>query len=126
MNKNRPTIVVLCGSTRFSEAYQQANLTETLAGNIVLTIGCDMHSDAALFASMNEQELADIKARLDRLHLAKIRMADEVLILNCGGYMGNSTSHELAYAVEQGKVIRFLERPALECFAEVKVEHDEQ
>lgn len=42
---DRPTIVCLCGSTRFGEAYQKANLEETLAGKIVLTIGCDMKSD---------------------------------------------------------------------------------
>jgi hypothetical protein len=36
-----PTIVCLCGSTRFIQAFQKAELAETLAGRIVLTIGCD-------------------------------------------------------------------------------------
>lgn len=41
----RPRIICLCGSTRFSEAFQRANLEETLKGNIVLTVGSMMHSD---------------------------------------------------------------------------------
>lgn len=99
----RPRIVCLCGSTRFSEAFQAANLRETLAGNIVLTIGLDMKSDAAL--GLPE----DTKAKLDELHLRKIDLADEVLILNVGGYIGESTARELAYARERGKAVRFLE-----------------
>lgn len=41
----RPKIVTLCGSTRFGEAFDRANLEETLAGNIVLTVGCVASSD---------------------------------------------------------------------------------
>lgn len=104
-----PTIVCLCGSTRFGAAFRQANLEETLAGRIVLTIGCDMRSDAELFADKSEAELAEIKGRLDELHLRKIDLADEVLILNVGGYIGQSTSRELAYARRLGKRVRFLE-----------------
>lgn len=36
-------------------------------------------------------------------------MADEVLILNVDGYIGESTSRELTYARELGKAVRFLE-----------------
>ena len=99
----RPTVVCLCGSTRFSEAFREANFRETLAGRIVLTIGCDFKSDEAL--GLGESD----KARLDALHLRKIERADEVLILNVGGYVGESTSRELAYAVALGKRVRFLE-----------------
>ncbi len=106
---DRPTIVCLCGSTRFSEAYQRANLTETLAGHIVLTIGCDMRADAALFDAMTDAERQQVKERLDTLHLHKIALADEILILNCGGYLGDSTRRELHYARSLGKRVRFLE-----------------
>lgn len=107
--RTAPKIVCLCGSTRFSQAFQEANLKETLAGNIVLTIGCDMRSDADLFADKHEYELEAIKATLDELHLRKIDIADEVLILNVGGYIGQSTRRELNYARGLGKHIRFLE-----------------
>lgn len=107
----RPVIVCLCGSTRFSEAFQDANLKETLSGKIVLTIGCDTKGDDELFDQefMTPDELANIKARLDILHLRKIDLADEVLILNVGDYIGESTRRELVYARAMGKKVRFLE-----------------
>lgn len=105
-----PTIVCLCGSTRFLEAFREANLRETLDGKIVLTIGCDTHSDDSLFIQMSSDEKAVVKERLDRLHLHKIRHAHEVLILNVGGYIGESTRREMEYARRLGKRIRFLEK----------------
>lgn len=99
----RPTVVCLCGSTRFSEAFREANLRETLAGKIVLSIGCVWHSDDALELTEADKEM------LDKLHLKKIDMSDEVLILNVGGYIGTSTANELAYARRHNKRIRFLE-----------------
>ncbi len=102
---NRPTIVCLCGSTRFMEAFRQANFQETLAGKIVLSIGCDTKSDLALALTAQDKE------RLDRLHLQKIDLADEVLILNQDGYIGESTQRELTYAKESGKRVRFLSAP---------------
>jgi hypothetical protein len=99
----RPLIVCLCGSTRFGDAFRHANLRETLAGKIVLSIGCDFKSDDAL--GLTEHD----KKRLDELHLSKIDLADEVLILNVGQYIGESTTRELEYARQQGKVVRFLE-----------------
>ncbi|HZM83797.1 MAG TPA: hypothetical protein VFC19_49395 [Candidatus Limnocylindrales bacterium] len=105
----RPTIVVLCGSTRLGDAFRKANLDETLAGRIVLSIGCDMRTDADLFADRTEADMAKVKARLDELHKRKIDLADEVLVLNVGGYIGESTRSEIAYAQAQGKPIRWLE-----------------
>jgi hypothetical protein len=99
----KPTIVCLCGSTRFSQAFREANLDETLAGRIVLTIGCDMKCDSSLGLG------PEVKEMLDELHLRKIDLADEVFILNIEGYIGQSTMRELAYAIANGKKIRFLE-----------------
>jgi len=99
---NAPKIVCLCGSTRFSKAFRAANLRETLAGRIVLTIGCDFKSDDALGLTLVD------KARLDELHLRKIDLADEVLVLDVDGYIGESTAREIAYATAEGKLIRYL------------------
>jgi hypothetical protein len=100
----RPKVVCLCGSTRFYQAFHDANLRETVAGNIVLSIGCDTKSDADL-ALIGEAD----KTALDILHLHKIDMADEILVLNVGGYIGESTRREIAYAGLFGKSIRWLE-----------------
>lgn len=101
--EERPLIVCLCGSTRFYDAFRQANLELTLAGIIVLSIGCDTKSDEGLCITP-EQKIA-----LDKLHKEKIRMADEVYVLNVGGYIGESTRSEIDYAVALGKPIRYLE-----------------
>src|SRR5262252_3934977 len=77
---NRPTIVVLCGSTRFTELFREANLRETLAGKIVLSVGCDTKADTQIWPSKEERE--GVKAMLDRLHLKKIELGDEILVLD--------------------------------------------
>lgn len=104
-----PTIVCLCGSTRFMEAYQDANLEETLAGRIVLSVGCNTKSDADLFGGKLPSEQAALKEQLDRLHKQKIDLADEILVLNVDGYIGESTRSEIAHAKAQGKTARYLE-----------------
>jgi hypothetical protein len=109
----RPTITVLCGSTRFGEHFRAANLRLTLAGHIVLTIGCDTKSDAELDAAASlGYDTTVTKAELDELHKRKIDLADEVLILNVGGYIGESTRGEIGYAELIGKPISFLEGDA--------------
>ena len=107
--QNRPIIICLCGSTRFSEAFKDATLRETLNGKIVLSIGCNMKSDDEIFGHLTETERVEIKSKLDELHKHKIDLADEVLILNVNGYIGESTRSELEYAKRHNKQIYFLE-----------------
>jgi hypothetical protein len=108
----RPTVVCLCGSTRFGEAFREANLRETVAGKIVLSIGCDLRSDHELWSGMDAEERDLLKDRLDTLHRRKIDLADEVLVLNVGGYIGQSTRGEINYARALGKPIRYLDPDA--------------
>jgi hypothetical protein len=107
-NSRRPTIVCLCGSTRFWRDFQRASLQETMAGKIVLSIGAASGTDDEHFGNLPREEYDRIKGMLDELHLRKIDLADEVLILNVGGYIGESTSRELAYAKAHGKRVRYL------------------
>ncbi len=132
---SKPTVVCLCGSTRFKEAFLRANFQETMAGKIVLSVGWFSHADGHKYSPTTEEKLA-----LDELHKRKIDLADEILILNvvgpvcmkCGKpvsssewsfrksnccgygiwdkpYIGDSTRSELEYARAHGKAIRFLE-----------------
>lgn len=105
----RPRIVCLCGSTRFMGAFQEANLRETMEGRIVLSIGCNTKSDKDVFNGLNPYDARGVKQKLDELHKRKIDLADEVLILNVDGYIGESTRSEIEYAQAHGKEIRFLE-----------------
>lgn len=104
---DRPTIVCLCGSTRFMDAFFDAGWAETLAGKIVLSIGVCKHAEDHSGEALGPETVR----LLDELHLRKIDLADEVFILNVGGYIGESTRNELNYAKERGKKIRFLEPP---------------
>lgn len=102
-----PRIVCLCGSTKFKDKFVEANMQETLAGRIVVTIGCDLKSDQELFAGLTPDELRDVKEGLDILHYCKIDLADEILVLNVDGYIGDSTRREILYAKAKGKTIRY-------------------
>lgn len=104
---NMPAVVCLCGSTRFWKTFQEASLKETLAGRIVLSIGAASGTDDDHFGNLDRAQYDRIKAELDALHLKKIEMADQVLILNVDNYIGESTARELAHARKLGKVIRF-------------------
>jgi len=104
----QPIIVCLCGSTRFKDAFTEAQLDETLAGKIVLTIGCSLRDDKDIFGDLSEADLRLVKARLDVLHFAKIDLADEILVLNVDGYIGESTEREIVYAIMRGKGVRYL------------------
>ncbi|ADB31264.1 hypothetical protein Kfla_2185 [Kribbella flavida DSM 17836] len=93
-------IVTICGSTRFRDAMASVNRQLTLAGYIVLAPGVFVHD--------GDQVSDDAKARLDRLHLAKIDLADCVYVVNPGGYVGDSTRREIEYAASTGKTVWFL------------------
>jgi hypothetical protein len=105
---DRPKIVCLCGSTKFHEAFIKANMEETLAGNIVLSVGFFMHSAMAVYGHEIDITVAQ-KENLDVLHKEKILLADEVLILNVGGYIGSSTRSEIEFSKDHFKTIRYLE-----------------
>jgi hypothetical protein len=103
----RPTIVVLCGSTRFKDAWYEEGKRLTHAGQIVLSVG-DLDTSASA-RDVNVPIDPELKERLDDLHKRKIDLADEVLILNVGGYIGSSTHSEIEYAERLGKPITYLE-----------------
>jgi hypothetical protein len=108
-NLERPTIVCLCGSTRFYDVFAKLNLEETLAGKIVLSIASNRKTEDEIFATMNASELEQVKQKLEKLHYQKIDLADEILVVNVGGYAGESTTREILYASETKKNVRWLE-----------------
>ena len=101
-----PTIVCLCGSTRFYKEFERANREETMEGKIVLTVGFFAHS--ALEAHGEPTTITpEQKEDLDNLHRHKIDLADEILVINPGGYMGESTRSEIEFAEILDKPIRY-------------------
>ena len=100
-----PEVVVLCGSTRFMDVFHEENRRLSLAGKIVLTVEIVTYDGASDLQRADPEQ----KRRLDELHLRKIDLADKVLVLNVGGYIGESTADEIAYAQRIGKRIEYLE-----------------
>ena len=101
----KPKIICLCGSTRFMEAFFEAGWDFTLQGYIVLSVGVCKHAEHHGAEALGQ----DVADRLDELHLRKIDLADEVFVLNVGGYIGSSTRKEIDYAKGLNKPIRYLE-----------------
>jgi hypothetical protein len=81
-----------------------ANRDLTLAGVIVVAPGVFLPAEDH---EANELITNEQKAALGALHLRKIDLADRVLVVNPGGYIGESTSREIAYARATGKPISF-------------------
>ena len=103
-------VVTLCGSTRFKDQFMQAQKDLTLKGYIVISVGLFGHSgDQEVWENMDEGTLTQTKAMLDDMHKRKIDMADEIFVINVGGYIGDSTKSEIEYAKRTGKVVNYLE-----------------
>ena len=95
-------VITLCGSTRFKEAFLEAQKRLTLEGNIVISVG--------LFGHSGDEEVwkPGTKEMLDDMHKRKIDMADEIFVINVGGYIGDSTRSEIKYAIASEKPVRYL------------------
>ena len=96
-------VITLCGSTRFKDAFLEAQKQLTLKGNIVISVGLFGHSGD------NEVWTEGTKEMLDDMHLRKIDMADEIYVIKVDGYIGSSTRNEIEYAKRIGKGVRYLE-----------------
>lgn len=131
--RERPLITCLCGSTRFWKEYMEVDFKLTTDENrIVLSVGfypritqttvlqdgCMGPQEARvnivdMTQTGNSAEhlgiTADKKIELDDLHKRKIDLADEIFVVNVGGYVGDSTKSEIDYANKMGKTIRWLE-----------------
>lgn len=113
----RPLTVTPCGSIRFREAFVDANRQESLAGHIVLSVELFGHHEGL-------DMTGPVKSALDGLYLRKVDMADEILVLNVSGYVGESTRREIEYARQTGKPPRFLEPLLTELTSVEPVTHD--
>ena len=96
-------IITLCGSTRFKDEFLETQKRLTLEGNIVISVG--------LFGHSGDDEVwsEGVKEMLDDMHKRKIDLADEIYVINVGGYIGSSTRSEIEYATAEGKAVRYLE-----------------
>lgn len=97
----KPKLITLCGSTKFRIAFEEWNVKLTMAGAVVLSIVIPSHAYGFVWTEAEKQ-------MLDKMHLAKIDLSDEIFVLDVGGYIGESTAREIAHAQATGKTVRYL------------------
>lgn len=95
-----PTIVALCGSCRFKEQFFRAGFRESMLGRIVLNLS--WYGTLESYNPTPEEKIA-----LDALHFRRIDLSDEILVIDRGGYIGESTRNEIEYADATGKPVRY-------------------
>ncbi len=99
----RSKIITLCGSMRFLDQLHQ------LAEQLSLREDCVVLTPIphVLEAPLTPQQ----QARLAAQHRARIDLSDAIYVVDPGGYIGSAVASEIAYALEKGKEIFYLEPP---------------
>ena len=96
-------VITLCGSTKFKDEFMREQKRLSLEGNIVISVGMFGHSGD------DEVWTDGVKEMLDDMHKRKIDMADEIFVINKGGYIGSSTKSEIEYAIKTNKKVNYME-----------------
>ncbi len=112
LKMSKPTIICLCGSTRFADHHAVMRWELEKQGAIVLMINYlpAWYADSQGWNGHDHfGEKAGLKEHLDELHLRKIDVSDKIFVLNVDGYIGESTRHEIDYAKATGKPVEYLE-----------------
>ena len=103
----KPKVVVLCGSSKFVDLMAVCAWLIERDENAI-TMG--LHLLPQWYAGNIPDHLAEYEGvadQMDKLHLRKIDLANEVFVVNYDDYIGSSTRGEIFYTLAQGKKIRW-------------------
>ena len=100
-------VVTLCGSPKFKREFLDAYNNLTVAGYIVISA---THSDISeLCDGADLYTIAQTRKKIKDMYKRKIDMSDELYVINAGGFIGEDTKLQIAYAKEHGKMVRYFE-----------------
>jgi nucleoside 2-deoxyribosyltransferase len=99
--------VVLCGSRRFKKELRE--FAKKLKEKGIVVYEPYLHSGKKEWESLSDSYKDFVYLGLTHDHFYKIKKADVVFVYNKGGYIGNSTTLEIGYAVACDKPIYALE-----------------
>lgn len=101
-------VICISGSSRFIDMISVEKWNLEKQGNAVLTMTLlpSWYSGGQPDHQAEFEGVADV---LDRVHLKKIDLCDELLVFNHNGYIGESTQREIDYAKSIGKTIYYHE-----------------
>jgi hypothetical protein len=111
MTRTKTPVVCICGSMRFEHTMRLAAIDESLRGAIVVMQLVNMRQTDDRWADPDIAER--VKVALDRLHFAKIDLADEILVVCPGDYISESTAREISHAQQRCMPIRYWRDAAL-------------
>ena len=92
-------IITVCGSLRFVKEMFEITEKMELQGNCMLVPIYNPNKP-------NKDAFTEEEALiLDKAHKERIKLADAILVVNVGGYVGNSTKSEIEFAESLNKEI---------------------
>lgn len=104
----RPKIVVLCGSSKFTDIMAVcAWLIERDELAITMSLHYLPHWYSATPIPDHLAEHEGCADEMDALYLRKIDLADEIFVVNWDNYIGKSTANEIEYAKKKNKRVRY-------------------
>ena len=95
--------VVICGSRRFKPEIRE--FAKKLKEKGVLVYEPYLHEESDEGNQLSQEYKNFVALGLTHNHFYKIRMAEVVFVYNKDGYIGNSTTLEIGFAVALGKPI---------------------
>lgn len=92
-------VITICGSMKYKD--EMLNIAEKLSlkGICVLTPN--------FLTKPKEKYTFENFNTLSKLHMKKIELSDEILVMNIDNYIGNSTEKEIEYAKKLNKKITY-------------------
>lgn len=100
--------VALCGSYKFIDKFLEIEKGMVAIGNTVYIPTRFAH------IGRNVNFTPETERMFDELHRAKMRMADQILVVNPGGYIGEDTLAEIKWAISEHLEVTYLEAPGEE------------
>lgn len=92
-------IITICGSMRFIKEMAEISEKLELQGNCILA---PIYNPAR---TSKDDFTQDEALMLKKMHKEKINLADTILVVNVGGYIGDSTKSEIEFAKSLNKEI---------------------
>jgi hypothetical protein len=108
---DKPKVVVLCGSSKFVDimavcAWFIEKDENAIAIGLHLLPSWYRSGDGTLPPD-HLAEHEGVAAEMDALHRRKIDLCNEIFVVNYQSYIGKSTAHEVSYAMDRDKTIRW-------------------
>ena len=94
------TVITVCGSYKFKKEMNEITEKMALKGNCMLT-------PIELTKPNKEAYTKEEALMIDKMHKEKIKLSNTILVVNVGGYIGNSTKSEIEYAKSLNKEVLY-------------------